>query len=92
MSREYDSTYEGQLQKCGDEIVLPLARVIPEREAWLYDNKEAQDAVRRGLEQARSRTFAKRDEERRLLKSVVDVVRENITPHSQTKEYNHDST
>ena len=31
-----------------------LARVIPEREAWLYENKEALAAVRNGLAQARS--------------------------------------
>lgn len=37
----------------GDEIVLRLARVIPEREAWLYENPTARDAVRRGLNQAR---------------------------------------
>jgi len=37
-----------------DEIVIRLARVIPEREAWLYENPVALDAVRRGLEQARA--------------------------------------
>jgi hypothetical protein len=34
--------------------VLHLARVIPEREAWLYENSTALAAVRRGLKQARS--------------------------------------
>jgi len=37
-----------------DEIVLRLARVIPEREAWLYENAEARAAVRRGLKQAKT--------------------------------------
>jgi len=37
----------------GDEIILSLVRLIPEREAWLYENPEALDAVRRGLNQAR---------------------------------------
>ncbi len=36
----------------GDEIVLQVARVIPEREAWLYENPRALEAVRRGLKQA----------------------------------------
>lgn len=44
----------------GDEIVLRLARVVPEREAWLYDNAKAMNAVRRGLKQARERQFAAR--------------------------------
>jgi hypothetical protein len=38
----------------GSEIVLRLGRVIPEDEAWLYDNPAALTAVRRGLKQARS--------------------------------------
>ncbi len=41
-----------------DEIVLRLARVIPEREAWLYDNKEALASLRRGLQQAEAGKFA----------------------------------
>lgn len=43
----------------GGEIVLRLARVIPEREAWLYDNPGALAQVRRGLGEARARKFAK---------------------------------
>jgi len=37
---------------------IELARVIPESEAWLYDNAEALDLVRRGLKQAVDRQFA----------------------------------
>jgi hypothetical protein len=43
------------VEERGDEIVLHLARVIPEREAWLYENPTALGAVRRGLKQARQR-------------------------------------
>lgn len=46
------------VEERGDEIVLHLARVIPEREAWLYDNPTALAAVRRGLKQAKSRQLA----------------------------------
>jgi hypothetical protein len=34
------------------EVIVRLARVIPAREAWLYDNKAALASVRRGLQQA----------------------------------------
>ncbi len=46
------------VEERGDEIVLHLARVIPEREAWLYDNPTALSAVRRGLKQARQRKLS----------------------------------
>jgi hypothetical protein len=39
------------------EIVLVPAAVIPEREAWLYQNPEAIQSVQSGLEQARSGQF-----------------------------------
>jgi hypothetical protein len=35
------------------EMVVKLARVIPESEAWLYENQDALGAVRMGLAQAR---------------------------------------
>jgi hypothetical protein len=36
------------------ELIVKLARVIPESEAWLYDNAKALTAVRNGLAQARA--------------------------------------
>ena len=36
------------------EVVVKLARVIAEREAWLYENAEALASVRKGLAQARA--------------------------------------
>jgi hypothetical protein len=42
-----------------DAVVVRLARVIPEREAWLYENPKALAAVRRGLDQARKGQVAK---------------------------------
>jgi len=43
-----------------DEVVVRLARVIPEREAWLYENPQALVSVRRGLGQARKGSVAKK--------------------------------
>jgi len=41
-----------------DEVVVRLARVIPEREVWLYENPKALASVRRGLDQARKGNVA----------------------------------
>lgn len=41
------------------EVLVRRARVIPEREAWLYDNQTALASVRRGLKQAAEGQFAK---------------------------------
>ena len=43
-----------------DEVIVRLARVIPEREAWLYENPKALASVRRGLEQARKGNVTKK--------------------------------
>lgn len=40
-----------------NEVIIRLARVIPESEAWLYENTDARDALRRGLDQARAGDF-----------------------------------
>ena len=42
------------------EVLVTLARVIPEREQWLFKNKKALASVRRGLAQAKARQFSKR--------------------------------
>lgn len=46
------------VEERGHDIVLRLARVIPEDEAWLYDDPTALTAVRRGLKQAKSRQLS----------------------------------
>ena len=46
--------------KSDHEVIVRLARVIPEREAWLYENPKALASVRRGLDQARKGNVAKR--------------------------------
>lgn len=40
------------------EVRITLARVIPEREAWLYANPKARALVLKGLAQAKARRFA----------------------------------
>jgi ABC-type nitrate/sulfonate/bicarbonate transport system substrate-binding protein len=41
-----------------EQIVISPAVAIPEREAWLYKNKDALKRVRKGLEQAREGEFS----------------------------------
>jgi len=41
-----------------NNIIITLARAIPEKEAWLYENEEAISRVRRGLAEARERRFS----------------------------------
>ena len=43
----------------GGELIIKRASVIPEREAWLYNNKNALASVRRGLSEAAEGKFAK---------------------------------
>ena len=43
-----------------DEVIVRLARVIPEREVWLYENPKALASVRRGLDQARKGNITKK--------------------------------
>ncbi len=46
-------------RKSDHEVIVRLARVIPEREAWLYESPKALASVRRGLDQARKGKVAK---------------------------------
>lgn len=49
--------FAGKLVEVEDEddaIVLHFRRVIPEREAWLWENATAKGSVERGLQQARN--------------------------------------
>lgn len=43
----------------GDRLVIRPARVIPENEAWLYENPKALAGVLEGLAQARRGEFVK---------------------------------
>jgi len=54
------------------EIRLAPARVIPEREAWLYENKDALASVTRGLEQAKAGRFSASSPDLEADSAVVD--------------------
>jgi hypothetical protein len=64
------------VERRGDEIILRPARVIPEREAWLYENKKALGAVRRGLKQAAGGKFATKAPDLRRARAVADKIAE----------------
>ena len=47
------------IEETGDsELRLVPARIIPERETWLYENREAEASALRGLAQAQSGQFS----------------------------------
>ncbi len=41
------------------EVRIIKDRVVPDSEAWLWDNQEALAMVKRGLQQAKNQEFAK---------------------------------
>ena len=47
-----NQTYSVEQKKDGTLILTPVA-IIPERELWLWKNKQALDAVKEGLEQSK---------------------------------------
>lgn len=42
-----------------DVLILRVAKMVPEHEAWLYENPKAVDLLRTGLDQARKRKFGR---------------------------------
>jgi hypothetical protein len=65
------------VEQRGDEIVLRLARVIPEGEAWLYENEKALGSVRRGLKQAKAGRFAKNGPDLDSAKALADQLQDD---------------
>ncbi len=58
------------------EVMVRLARVIPEREAWLYDNKGALSAVRRGLRQAADGKLARKGPDMKSAAALVEQLQD----------------
>lgn len=65
------------VERHGDEILLRLARVIPEGEAWLYENEKALSSVRRGLKQAKTGKFAKNPPNLDAAKALADQLQDD---------------
>lgn len=61
------------VEQDGSVFTLRLAKVIPEAEAWLYDNPVALEAVRQGLQQARLGTYAKKAPDLTKARRIADA-------------------
>ncbi|MFH0824820.1 MAG: hypothetical protein V2B18_18870 [Pseudomonadota bacterium] len=59
------------------EIRLEIARVIPEREAWLYQNPEAKESLLKGLRQAKARQFSKSPPDLTADQALVDGIEDS---------------
>jgi hypothetical protein len=62
--------------RSNDEVVVRLARVIPEDEAWLYDNPKALASVRHGLDQARKGNVTKKPPDLKAAAKLADELEE----------------
>ena len=59
------------------EVLISIARVIPEREAWLYKNPVALASIRRGLAQAKGRQFSTNPPDLEKAKNLADQIEDN---------------
>ena len=57
-----------------EHIIITPAVAIPEKEAWLYQNKEALELVRKGLEQARKGEFSKSPPDLDADRALADAI------------------
>ena len=47
-----------EVEREGDALTVKFRRVVPDREAWLWENETAKASVDRGLQQARNRELS----------------------------------
>jgi len=64
-------------ERGGGEVWVCLARVIPEREAWLYEDEQAEASVRLGLNQARKGKFAPKGPDLKAAARLADQLRDD---------------
>lgn len=69
------------VEQHGEAIVLRPARVIPERQAWLYENEKSLVSVRRRLEQARAGSFAGPGPDLAAVRALAQQVESATTRH-----------
>ncbi len=59
------------------ELRLQPARIVPEREGWLFENEDAEASVLRGLKEARAGRFSRTppdlNADQRLVDELEDV-------------------
>ena len=60
-----------------DQIILRFARVIPESEAWVYENPKALESLRRGLGQARDKKFSRKGPDLEEAKILADKLQDD---------------
>ncbi len=58
------------------EVVVTVARVIPEREAWLYENESAREIVTTGLRQAETGEFSDSPPDLDAASPLADAIEE----------------
>ena len=61
-------------QHAGGAVLIRLALVVPEAEAWLYENEQAMESVRRGIRQAHTGKFAKKEPDLRAATDLADRI------------------
>jgi hypothetical protein len=61
------------------EIKLEVACVIPAREAWLFNNPKALNAVRRGIEDARAGRFSSNPPDLEAAQQIADQIPDDPT-------------
>lgn len=59
------------------ELLIRLARVIPQRESWLYENPTALASVRSGLQQAADGKWAKKPPDLKNAAKLADKLRDD---------------
>jgi hypothetical protein len=61
----------------GDRLVLRLARVIPEAEAWLYESERALGSLRKGLKHAKAGKFVKKGPDLDAAQRLADQLQDD---------------
>lgn len=58
LGSQYANKHVQVVEAGPSELLLRFVTVVPEHEAWLFQNKAARESVAQGLEQAKGKEFA----------------------------------